>query len=182
MYDESLVLNNTNLIYHMLQKMKLYHRRDELYDAGLIGLVKAAKSYKSDKNIKFTTYAGTCIRNSILMYLRKETNDKGKANLNTLSLDQTYQIDDKDPISLIDIIPSNYNLEEEIIKMDNNERLYKAIKTLTDKEQDIIINLYKLSGKGLTQSELATKWNHSQSYISRIHHKALHKLYQQLKS
>ena len=50
---------------------------EDLISIGTIGLIKAINTYRSDKNIKLATYASRCIENEILMYLRKNVNQKG---------------------------------------------------------------------------------------------------------
>ena len=44
---------------------------DDLISIGTIGLIKAANTFRADKNIKLATYASRCIENEILMFLRK---------------------------------------------------------------------------------------------------------------
>jgi RNA polymerase sporulation-specific sigma factor len=45
--------------------------RDDLIQEGLIGLLAAIQSYKTDKGTKFVTYASRCINNSIQSALKK---------------------------------------------------------------------------------------------------------------
>ena len=47
---------------------------DDLISIGTIGLIKAANTFRADKNIKFATYASRCIENEILMFLRETVN------------------------------------------------------------------------------------------------------------
>lgn len=51
MNKDDLVLNNTNLIYYILQKMGLYSQKEYYYDIGMMGLVKAASTYDPDKRL-----------------------------------------------------------------------------------------------------------------------------------
>ena len=54
------------------------NEKDDLYQEGLIGLYKAAISYKEGSNASFSTYANTCIRHSIISALRKHSGIKNK--------------------------------------------------------------------------------------------------------
>ena len=45
--------------------------KDDLIQEGMIGLIAAIHSYKSDKGAKFYTYANKCINNSVQTALRK---------------------------------------------------------------------------------------------------------------
>ena len=50
---------------------------EDLISIGTIGLIKAINTFKPEKNIKLATYASRCIENEILMYLRKNNNNRG---------------------------------------------------------------------------------------------------------
>lgn len=84
---KNLVEENIKLvpwIYHnKIRKTEFVMSQEEdIISEGYIGLIKAAKTYNKDKS-KFVTYAGMCIFNQMLMYLRK--NEK---HAQVVSLDQ----------------------------------------------------------------------------------------------
>ncbi|MBO7178095.1 MAG: sigma-70 family RNA polymerase sigma factor, partial [Clostridia bacterium] len=54
---------------------------EELVSVGTIGLIKAVKSYDSEKKIKLATYASRCIENEILMFLRKMVKTRNEISL-----------------------------------------------------------------------------------------------------
>lgn len=59
---EQLILSNSGLIYSIITKyFKDYTYKEDLYQAGCIGFIKAYNNYKNDSNCKFTTYAYTSI-------------------------------------------------------------------------------------------------------------------------
>ena len=76
------------LIEHNLRLVAYIARRfdntginiEDLISIGTIGLIKAINTYRSDKNIKLATYASRCIENEILMYLRKNANQKAEVS------------------------------------------------------------------------------------------------------
>lgn len=176
MPEDKLILENIPLVYYMLKKLKLYHRKEDFYDVGVIGLIKGVRTYNPDKGIEISTYLSTCIKNEVLQEIRKLNGDKKKANLDTVSLDQiVYNNGKDDPICLIDFITSDYNLEDEVIKNDfiNND----ILNGLNDREKIILTYSYGLFNKNiLTQKELAKKLNLSQAQISRILKKAIDKI------
>ena len=51
MDKNDLVLENVNLIYHILKKMNLYQEKEYYYEIGLMGLVKAASVYDPSKRL-----------------------------------------------------------------------------------------------------------------------------------
>ena len=54
---ENIVDENKNLIYSICYKHKNYCDIDDLYQAGLLGLMDAYKNFDPSKNVKFSTYA-----------------------------------------------------------------------------------------------------------------------------
>ena len=149
----------------------------DLVSVGCVGLIKAVDSYKLDKNIKLATYASRCIENEILMYLRKRNK-----SINDLSLDDTLISDDEgNNLTLGELIPDSHQVYDEVELKDQKEFLLKAIAKLNDREKLIMCMRYGLAGYDeLTQKEVADTMNISQSYISRLEKKILHKLKQEI--
>ena len=173
MRDE-LILNNLKLIYIVLKQMGIYHLRDEYYDLGLIGLVKAADTYDSKQGYTFSAYASRCIFNEISQNIRRESSNKRKANSNTISL-ETVLIDDGKEVTLLDTIPSNYDLEEDILKKEQKELLRKALPKLRDSERELLVSYYCMEGKA-KQKVLAEKIGVTQASISRKLKRIINKL------
>lgn len=179
--QEQLILENHNLVYHVLKKMNLYAQLDEYYDIAIIGLIKAAKNYDETKQINFSTFAGTCIRNEILQYLRKQKSNKLKVNYNTISLEKTFYDENGKEIQLIDKLPGNVNIEQELINNEKIIHLYKAISNLSDSERFIIEHSYGLNNKKiLRQKQLAKIIGQSQANVSRIIKKIFKKIKQEM--
>ena len=182
MYDEKLVTDNVNLIYYILGKLNLYHKRDEYFDIGMIGLVKAAKNFEPDKNYLFSTYAGSCIYKELLRYIRGEKSLKRKVNNNAISLNKIIYDNGENTISLEDTLISDFNIEEEILKKEEIEDLHIALSKLKLLELKVLEYTFGLNGaEELTQQELSKKYNLSQAQISRIKNKAIKKLREELK-
>ena len=85
-----LVEENQTLIHFVLRNhyKNLCDEKDEnseLFQAGRMGLWKAARSYDETKGAKFSTFAIYCIKQSIALYLRKRNNDNKKQ---MISLDE----------------------------------------------------------------------------------------------
>lgn len=169
MKDE-LVLNNLNLIYLVLKQMNLYDKSDYYYDAGLFGLVKAANIYNPAKGYKFTSLATICIRNEILMSIRKHKNE---LDMYAISLDAPIADSNNGDVFLVDVIPDDFSIEDEIIKNEENELLHKAIATLNDEEQKILRCYYI---EGLKQRDIAKKFNIAQPTVARKLKKIIKKL------
>lgn len=168
MKDE-LVLENIELVYFVLKKMNLYHKKDQYYDAGIEGLVRAAKNFNPDKGRTFSTLAVTCIRNQILMQIRAENKC-----VNTVSLDDTIPGDDNEKLTLMSMLSSNFDMEDHVVKKEEIKALYDAISKLEPDEQELIKRYY--NANKITQCELAKQLNISQAHISRKIHTIIKKL------
>lgn len=174
---EQLVLDNLNLIYYVLKQIGLYSQHEEYYDIGLIGLVRAAKTYDPNKGYKFSTYAAASIRNAVLHELRKLSVDRYKANYHTISLDTVVCETEKKVMTLEDFIQSDYNLEEDVIKREQLSAVKKAIKTLTDREK-MIFKYYIIDD--MNQLDIAAMLNVSQAQVSRTMKKIIEKIRKQV--
>ena len=147
---------------------------EDLVSIGTIGLIKGVNTYKLDKNIKLATYASRCIDNEILMYLRK--NKKRKTEI---SLEDSLSYDSEgNELHLEDILGTDKDVvTNHLDKLTNKKLLYREIEKLNKRDKEIIILRYGLyNHKELTQKEVATLLNISQSYISRIEKKVIKKL------
>lgn len=91
---------------------------------------------------------------------------------------------DGNRLTLIDIIPSDEDVCEEVDQRIAYEKLSVAIgKALDKREREIILLRYGLSGgKPLTQREVAGLLGISRSYVSRIEKKAIEKLNVQMEN
>lgn len=172
---EDLILNNTKLIYVVLKKYGLYNHIgiDKYYDVGMIGLVKGAKKYDKNKNLKPSSFLTRCIANEILCTIRRE-NCSNRLNLeSTISLSTPVH----DNIYLEDVMSSDVDVYEEVEKQDSIDELYEAMESLTDIERLVLEYTFGLFGKEkLKQKDLGNAFNICQGSISRIKLRAIEKL------
>ena len=54
---ETLIVENQKLIYSIMKYFYNYPNKEDLYQAGCIGLIEAYYRYNNEFNTKFTTYA-----------------------------------------------------------------------------------------------------------------------------
>jgi len=73
--QEELVLKHADLVkriaYHLVSRMPPNVEVDDLIQAGMLGLLDAAKHYSANKGANFETYAGIRIRGAMLDEVRK---------------------------------------------------------------------------------------------------------------
>ena len=166
---EELVLKNRSLIYVIIKEMHCYWRtKDELqdlYDAGLLGLIQGAKRYDPTLGIKQSTFLGRCIRNEIIKYIKLSENSKRRINKETISINLLV---DNENTELIDLIPDEtIDIENTLDKKLELERIEIAINMLKkEKDRDFINYYYGLNGKPqLTNKEIQEKYGVSRQMV-----------------
>lgn len=175
-----LIERNLRLVVYIAKKFENAGVNvEDLISIGAIGLIKSVNTFNPEKNIKLATYASRCIENEILMYLRRSSRTKSE-----VSFDEPLNVDwDGNELLLSDILGTEndivYNhIEEEV----NRNLLVYALKKLSTREKQIMEMRFGLiSGREMTQKEVADKMGISQSYISRLEKKIIGRLRKEIK-
>ena len=147
-----------------------YRDYDEVMSICNVAIMSALESYDESKS-KISTFIAVCIRNAILMDIRKEK----KHNRCIRSLDEVVTCDsikDNSEITLGELIEdvrasdfTNYDSDAEMLNLIN-----EAVNSLKEKNKlhgrvyDVTIEY--MSGK--TQDEISKEMGISQSYVSRL--------------
>ena len=181
------------------KSFRFYKDKDDLYQAGYIGLIEAYNNYESTKDTKFTTYAYPYIYGEMYKLVNYDKNIKINKKTNTLYLKITkvmallsqklmhepstkevaeyLEIDEElviDAITasaaLLDIDDRQIGYDDEVIE---NMALNSEIERLNPEEYEIINNRYK---NDLSQQEVANLMGISQVQVSRKEKKILEKL------
>lgn len=74
------------LIYYAMKSFPSYKSKEDLYQAGWLGLTKAYKNYDSNQETKFTTYAYTYIVGEMFKLIEKDRTIKVNRDLTKLKL------------------------------------------------------------------------------------------------
>ncbi len=163
----TLIERNLRLVVYIARKFEntgIYV--EDLISIGTIGLIKAINTFNPSKNIKLATYASRCIENEILMYLRKNSNNKTE-----VSIDEPLNVDwDGNELLLSDILGTDNDIISRDIENEVDRKLLAiALDKLSPREREIMqlrFGLGKVREK--TQKEVADMMGISQSYISRL--------------
>lgn len=124
---------------------------NDLYQEGLIGLIKAVDGFKEQKDIRFSTFAFVCIKRSIISAVRKASRKKHSALNESYSLD--YSSED-DNLSFDNIISNNVGgIEDLLVSKEKNNKFNELLsKSLTDFEKAV----YDLRINNFSYDEIAT--------------------------
>lgn len=197
--NNDLFLDNINLVNKIVNKMSYgYIDKDDMKQAGLIGLYKATKHYNELINDNFNQYASIYIINEIknelrtnkLIILNKnilkvkkyiKTNNISYKTIDDIALELNvskdvvyYGIDYLNDISSLNEKVEDDELIDFVSETNNNyndyNNLYYYVDQLETMCKDVIILKYY---KNYTQAEIAKELNCSQSTVSRLEKNAL---------
>lgn len=181
---EFLIAKYEGIIWKIVNKYKVSSfDKEDLYQAGLLGLFKAIKNYKSEYNVKLITYAFKFIIGEVNKEYKK-LNLYGKVEYNKIRnyvyLNNTLTPEEichnlkisietfYDAVSRVDqIMYLEDNVRDEILES-------RTFELDLDKEEEILYQYYVV--RRFTQSEIAKLLNISQSTVSRNINKLRKKL------
>ena len=168
MESEYLVENNIGLVGYVigkyagnsLTKSNALIDREDLFQIGSIGLLKAARTWKEDSGHAFSTYAVTCIRNELADEFRKQKRS-GEFDYCRCELDDAFGIAGGD-------VPEKNLLAESVID--------QALTVFSDEKCQDVRNLLSVISLGYGISEAARmvglREGQARSVIRRIKHAA----------
>lgn len=81
-----LISENQNLIYKITHYFEKYASKEDLFQVGCMGLIKAYKKYDESYGAKFTTYAYPYILGEIRKYVREDKGIKISRDISKLNL------------------------------------------------------------------------------------------------
>ncbi len=173
---QTLIEHNLRLVVFIARKFENTGvMLEDLISIGTIGLIKAVNTFDPAKKIKLATYASRCIENEVLMFLRRFSRTKVE-----VSLDEPLKTDwDGNELLLSDVLGTDGDtvyrgMEESAEK----QMLRTALSHLSPREQQIMNLRFGLGGRTeMTQKEVADVLGISQSYISRLEKRILHRLH-----
>lgn len=98
---------------------------EDVVQEGMIGLIKAIRSFDESREASFKTYAGTCINNQIIKAIRKADREKHHPLNEAISLDNRVAGEGDEALTVGDILRASMldEPEEMVIYEDSMERL-----------------------------------------------------------
>lgn len=131
---DELVISNLGLVYSIAKKRCSPYIREDAAQEAAIKLLKVAK-FHDPKKASFSTYAGTCISNRILDYMKAER--RRAEHFRPFSMGRPEPVIDRTPL-------------DEIVKKEDQEfieKLHEAVRDLPLYERFIITFHYGLHGE-----------------------------------
>lgn len=173
--QKSLVLDNYALackVAHSYSNIRI--ELEDRIQICLIALCRAAETYDRERGNSFASYAWGCMLNEVNMNIRRDKKHPPDAFQISLNSEVCTELNNGRDLSIHDIIPDKCDVEKEVIdSITIHECIVAMDSILSDKEAYIVKHKYLLGKK---QETIATELNISQSYVSRVERKALHKM------
>ncbi len=196
------VLDYEGLIYSIIAKYPKRFDRDDLFQAGMLGLVDAYKHYDPNVSVKFSTYAYYYIVGEVNKYIRECSSLKISKDLIDLKkkilkvIDVMTQKLGREPTTLelslyLDVseemITNALISTDEVVSIDASFDSFKYFDDINAEKLDLREEIEKLSEdeqrlikaryyEDLTQTETSKKLGISQVQVSRNESKILKKL------
>ena len=184
--------NNTYALEHLMDryrnlvniKVSKYYmvgaEREDIVQEGLIGLFKAIKSYQSEKQNSFKTFANMCIERQLITAIKSSNRQKHMPLNSYLSLNMSAYHNEEDGnesnADLLEIL--NANLIEDPLDTITQKEYYQNIentidKTLSDFEKKVLTRY--MQGESYTQiaQKLEAPVKSVDNAIQRIRKKAI---------
>jgi RNA polymerase sigma factor (sigma-70 family) len=139
----------SSYIYGIAKYFDGYKNKEDLYQAGCVGLIEAYQKYKNDGTTKFTTYAYPYILGEMCKLVREDKAIKISRNITRLkkSIDQTISILSQKLLRM----PTNKEISEFLeVPLEEIEKALKTVNIIQSIDEAICedgkeLNLYDIT-------------------------------------
>lgn len=165
---DDIIIGNMRLVASIVNTYNVSEEdKKDLFQIGLIGLMKAIDTYDYKRGTTFSSYAITCIYNEINMYFRRENKHASNISLEQEIIGANVK---SETLTFMDsIVDEKANIEENY----ENEEAISLLKELVvslNIRDSFIVSLYfgLFDNEEINQQEIAFRLNISRSYVSRL--------------
>jgi RNA polymerase sigma factor (sigma-70 family) len=187
-----LALANRSLINKVLNK-EFYGFREyftpenvcDLHEEGYLALYKAASKFQEGRGTTFATYAYTCVRNTLLDYIRKTILlSYEKQDNQELDDDKDMLLEPESPYGNVFFSTIENMIEDEVQYAYSSDYLYDsidrsiAVNALSTTERDIFTNKtgINITDCPLDTKQLADKYGYTTQHVNRLYRAAEQKV------
>ena len=197
---EEVISDCEKMIYKIAYKYSKYYNIEDLYQSGIIGLIKAYKKYDESSLCKFSSYAYKYILGEIIDFIKKDRNiiisdeifdiykrylkvkdlllNKYERDPSVYEISSFMNISESKLISIIESVAFTHEIDFEYSdddreRLDNKILIESEISDLDLFSKSLIKYRYY---EGLSQSETATLLGVSQANVSRSEKMILSKM------
>ena len=153
-----MILANCGIVFQTMQGLSIPVEDEDMFQTGIIGLLKAINTFDSSKGYKFSTYAFRVVRNELLLTFRKSKKSVRVA----FSLDDNADLENGESVPYAEMIADGKDYEKDTVNSVLTQQIFER---LSPKEKRIF-TMFFVENK--TQCEIAKEMKLSQPYVSRI--------------
>lgn len=155
---EQMILSNHGIVFSVMKNLSIPLTDEDMFQTGIIGLLKAINTFDTSKGYQFSTYAFPIVRNELLMAFRKSK----RSVVAAFSLDDNADIGNGEIVPYAEMIADGKDYEENVV----NSMLAQQIFERLESREKHIFTMFFIENR--TQSEISKALGISQSYVSRI--------------
>ena len=155
---EQMILSNHGIVFSVMKNLSIPLTDEDMFQTGIIGLLKAINTFDTSKGYQFSTYAFPIVRNELLMAFRKSK----RSVIVAFSLDDNVDTGNGESVPYAEMIADGKDYEENVV---NSMLAQQIFESLGSREKHIFTMFFVESR---TQSEISKALGISQSYVSRI--------------
>lgn len=155
---EQMILSNHGIVFSVMKNLGIHLTDEDMFQTGIIGLLKAINTFDTSKGYQFSTYAFLIVRNELLMAFRKSK----RSVIAAFSLDDNADIGNGESVPYAEMIADGKDYEENVV----NSMLAQQIFERLESREKHIFTMFFVESR--TQSEISKALGISQSYVSRI--------------
>lgn len=155
---EQMILSNHGIVFSVMKNLSIPLTDEDMFQTGIIGLLKAINTFDTSKGYQFSTYAFPIVRNELLIAFRK----RKRSVVAVFSLDDNADIGNGESVPYAEIIADGKDYEENVV----NSMLAQQIFERLESREKHIFTMFFVESR--TQSEISKALGISQSYVSRI--------------
>lgn len=155
---EQMVLCNYGIVFSVMKNLGIPLTDEDMFQTGIIGLLKAINTFDTSKGYQFSTYAFPIVRNELLMAFRKSK----RSVMAAFSLDDNADTGNGESVPYAEMIPDGKDYAENVVNLMLTQQIFER---LGSREKHIFTMFFVESR---TQSEISEALGISQSYVSRI--------------
>lgn len=153
-----MILSNHGIVFSVMKNLSIPLTDEDMFQTGIIGLLKAINTFDTSKGYQFSTYAFLIVRNELLMAFRKSK----RSVMAAFSLDDDADIGNGESVPYAEMIADGKDYEENVV----NSMLAQQIFERLESREKHIFTMFFIENR--TQSEISKALGISQSYVSRI--------------
>lgn len=155
------IKENMGLVYKVINEQyydkKYEFTKEDMVQTGLLALYKAIQTFDESKNIKFSTFAMTVIKNDLLKFATRDYEKySGVINDTETSLNST--IGNDDDMSMEDRL----GIEEDFSELEGSELL----SYIRERKSEKVVKMVMMLSEGYTYEEVGKKLGCSKQYVN----------------